>query len=89
MIPSPQAQNTEETQIVNSPVPQFSATDFLSQMPQLQLSEAKTKDLEKRRSPRNTHGKTKRGDDSGDDDTVSCECGYNDEEDDMVSQSVK
>lgn len=88
MIPSPQAQNTEETQLVNSPVPQFDAMEIFSQMSRLQLSEAKAEDLEKRKSPRNTRGKSKRVNESGEGDTISCECGYNDEEDDMVGPQL-
>lgn len=87
MIPSPQAQNTEETQIVISPAPHFNPMDFLSQMPRFQLSEAKVKDLERRKSPMNTRGRPKRGKDSSDGDTISCECGNADEENDMVSQA--
>lgn len=87
MIPSPQAQNTEETQMVNSPVPQFNTMDFFSQAPRLQLSEVKAKDLEKRKPPRNTR-RSKRINDSDDGENISCECGLTHEEDDMVGRAL-
>lgn len=85
MISSPQAQNTEETQRINS-VRQFGAMESLSQMPQLQLSKTKANELEKRRLSRNTRKIAKSGNGTGGGDTIACECGHQDEEDGMVSQ---
>lgn len=85
MIPSPQAQNAEETQIVNSPATHINAMDFFSQAPRLRLSEAKAKDLEKRKSLTNTR-RSQRIDDNDETETISCECGSTYAEDDMVGQ---
>jgi hypothetical protein len=82
MMPSPQATNTGDTQRINSPAPHFNAMDFLSQMPPLQLSKSKAKDLESRQLPSRTRGKEKHDSDSVD--IIACECGYNEEEDGMV-----
>lgn len=83
MIPSPQAQDTEETQIVSSPAPHTNAMDSFFQAPRLQLSEAKVKYLEKQKSPRNMR-RPKHLNDSDETDTISCECGITHGEDDMV-----
>ncbi|TID15122.1 hypothetical protein E6O75_ATG08375 [Venturia nashicola] len=83
MIPSSQAQHTEETQIVNSPAPHVHTMDYFSQAPRLQLSEAKVKDLEKRKSPTNTR-RSKRISERDETEDISCECGDTHGEDDMV-----
>jgi hypothetical protein len=85
MIPSPQDQNTEETQLVDSPVPQFRALDFISPMPQLKVSEAKLKALESRQPvPKIRHGRSRWNVNDADGDIIECQCGYNGEESDMV-----
>ncbi|QDS74976.1 hypothetical protein FKW77_005197 [Venturia effusa] len=81
MIPSPQAENAEETQMVNPFASQSVAIDFLSQAPRLQICAAKAKELEKQKPRKNTRKAARNSDDT---DTISCECGLTHEEDDMV-----
>jgi len=81
--PSPQSHTLEETQLLGIQSARAKALAFVMEMPKLQLTSAKLREL--RRKQKQTTRKAKhKASPHSDLEIVSCECGHNEDEGDMV-----